>query len=85
MVAPRVELYTRRGCHLCDEAKADLLRLRDELPFALIEIDVDSDPALQQDYGMLVPVIVVDGRRISELRLELPALTELRRCLEGVR
>ena len=48
-------------------------------------IDVDSDPALQQDYGMLVPVIVVDGRRISELRLELPALTELRRCLEGVR
>lgn len=85
MVAPRVELYTRRGCHLCDEAKADLLRLRDELPFALIELDVDSDPALQQDYGMLVPVLVVDGRRLSELRLELPALAELRRCLEGVR
>lgn len=85
MVASRVELYTRRGCHLCEEAKDALLRLRDELPFALIEIDVDSDPALQQDYGLLVPVILVDGRRISELRLELPALAELRRCLEGVR
>lgn len=85
MVAPRVELYTRRGCHLCDEAKAALVHLRAERPFALKETDVDSDYALQQAYGLLVPVVVVDGRRISELRLSPAALAELRRCLEGVR
>lgn len=85
MVAPRVELFTRRGCHLCDEAKAELLALRATLPFTLAEIDVDTDPALQQAYGLLVPVIAVDGRRISELRLEAAARAELRRCLQGVR
>ena len=51
--------------------------------FALIELDVDSDPALQHDYGMLVPVIVV-GRRINELRWAARS-GRLRRCLEGVR
>ncbi len=85
MVAIRVELYTRRGCHLCDEAKAELHSLRAELPFTLVETDVDSDYALQQAYGLLVPVVVVDGRRISELRFAAPARAALRRCLEGVR
>ena len=85
MVAIRVELYTRRGCHLCDDAKAALLSLRAERPFELMETDVDSDYALQQAYALLVPVVVVDGRRISELRLDEPARLALRRCLEGVR
>jgi glutaredoxin len=85
MVAIRVELYTRRGCHLCDDAKAALLSLRAEQPFTLVETDVDSNYALQQAYGLLVPVIVVDGQRISELRFEEPARAALRRCLEGVR
>ena len=85
MAAIRVELYTRRGCHLCDEAKAVLLHLRAELPFALVETDVDSDFALQQAYGLLVPVIVVNGRRVSEGRVDETAHASLRRCLEGVR
>jgi glutaredoxin len=85
MVAIRVELFTRRGCHLCDDAKAVLLSLRAERPFELVETDVDANYALQQAYGLLVPVIVVDGRRVSELRVDEAARTALRRCLEGVR
>ena len=85
MAAIRVELYTRRGCHLCDDAKAVLLDLRAERPFALVETDVDSDYALQQAYGLLVPVIVVNGQRVSELRVDEKARAALHRCLEGVR
>lgn len=85
MVAIRVELYTRRGCHLCDDAKAVLLSLRAELPFALVETDVDSNYALQQAYGLRVPVVVVDGRCVCELRIDEPARAALRRSLEGVR
>lgn len=85
MVAIRVELYTRRGCHLCDDAKAALLSLRAEHPFELLETDVDSNFALREAYGLLVPVVVVDGQRISELRIDEPAHAALRRRLEGVR
>ena len=85
MVAIRVELYTRRGCHLCDDAKAVLLGLRAERCFELLETDVDSSYALQEAYGLLVPVVVVDGQRFSELRVTEPARAALRRRLEGVR
>ena len=85
MAAIRVELYTRRGCHLCDDAKAMLVGLRSERPFDLVETDVDTSYVLQQAYGLLVPVIVVDGRRVSELRSNEETRTALRRCLEGVR
>jgi glutaredoxin len=51
-------LYTRAGCHLCDEARAVLLRhgLQPEL------IDIDRDPELIARYGNCVPVVVIDGR-----------------------
>ena len=70
---------------MCDDAKAVLLDLRAERPFALVETDVDSDYALQQAYGLLVPVIVVNGQRVSELRVDEKARAALHRCLEGVR
>jgi glutaredoxin len=81
----RVELFTRLGCHLCEQAKAVLTELRAELPFSLLETDVDSNFALQQAYGLRVPVVVVDGRCISELRIDEAARASLRRLLEGVR
>ncbi|HWQ27940.1 MAG TPA: glutaredoxin family protein, partial [Dehalococcoidia bacterium] len=50
MEPPRrtVTLYTRKGCHLCDDALAMLRRLQDELDFQIRVVDVDSDPALAQ-------------------------------------
>jgi thiol-disulfide isomerase/thioredoxin len=74
--AVRVDLFGRRGCHLCDEAKAALLRIAAELPLALqvSEIDVDTDFALRERYGLLVPVVLIEGERASELRLDEAAV-----------
>ena len=66
----RLVLYTRAGCHLCDDAKEVLLRVRADAPFELAEIDVDGDPALAARYGEEVPVIVVDGHKHAKYFLD---------------
>jgi glutaredoxin len=81
----RVELFTRKGCHLCEDAREQLLALRAEVPFTLVETDVDSSYALKQAYGLRVPVVVFAGRCVSELRLAEGACADLRRALEGAR
>ena len=54
-----VTLYTRKDCHLCEQAKADLVALQDKYPHRLVEIDIDSDPALQKKYLLEIPVVEV--------------------------
>lgn len=54
-----VTLYTRKDCHLCEQAKADLQSLQVKHPHRLVEIDIDSDPALQKAYLVEIPVIEV--------------------------
>jgi glutaredoxin len=60
---PRVVvMYTRQGCHLCEQAWALLERLRRRHGFTLTATDVDTDPALAAEHGEHVPVVAVDGR-----------------------
>ena len=54
-----VTLYTRKECHLCDQARSDLESLQAEYPHRLVEIDIDMDPALQKAYLVEIPVIEV--------------------------
>lgn len=54
-----VRLYSRAGCHLCDEAAETLGRLAAEHPHRLETIDIDADPVLKARYGWVVPVVVV--------------------------
>jgi uncharacterized membrane protein len=54
-----ITLYTRKDCHLCDQAKADLNSLKEKFPHKLAEIDIDADPALQKAYLVEIPVIEV--------------------------
>ena len=54
-----VTLYTRKDCHLCEQAKADLESLQEKFPHRLVEIDIDSDPALQKKYLAEIPVVEV--------------------------
>ncbi len=64
-------LYTRPGCHLCDEARDAIAGLRGELsPFELREVDIDSDDTLLTAYLERIPVVEVDGAIISELVLD---------------
>ena len=71
---PRVTLYGRTDCHLCDEARTVVARVCADLGESFEEIDVDSDPALRERFTDEVPVTFVDGRqhdfwRVSESRL----------------
>jgi glutaredoxin len=61
-----VTLYTRPGCHLCDDARAALERVRERAPFALVEIDIERDDALHRAYLERIPVVELDGEELFE-------------------
>jgi glutaredoxin len=65
---PRVVLYGRPGCHLCEEARRLLAQLAEESPgFVLAEIDIDSDERLLGLFLERIPVIEIEGEVVSEL------------------
>ena len=70
----QVVLYGRPGCHLCDEARHLLERVQAELPFELLERDIESDAGLLRAYLERIPVVVIDGQELFELRVDEPAL-----------
>jgi glutaredoxin len=72
-------LYTRAGCHLCEEAKSELLPLLQEFGLGLREVDIDGDPDLQARYGEDVPVIFLNGRKVAKHSINP---WEFRRLLE---
>jgi glutaredoxin len=57
----RVTLYTRPGCHLCEEAKQAMLAARCAGEYRLEEIDIDLDPNLVRRYGWDIPVVLING------------------------
>ena len=61
-----VTLYGKPGCHLCDDARRTIAQVREELPFALEEVDVSLDPVLHARYGERIPVVEVDGEELFE-------------------
>ncbi len=70
----QVVLYTRAGCHLCEEAHERLEGARRRWGFSLSVVDIDGDPDLVRAHGERVPVVVVDGTvrlwgRINEVLL----------------
>jgi glutaredoxin len=70
----RVTLYSRPGCHLCDDARVVVERVCADLGETYDEVDIDTDVALQDRFNDEVPVTFVDGRqhdfwRVDEQRL----------------
>jgi glutaredoxin len=72
-----VTLYGKAGCHLCEDAKAEIEALRTERNFNLTEVDVSLDPVLQRRYGERIPVIEVNGEEVFELGVDRLALGRL--------
>lgn len=73
-MSARVTLYTRPGCHLCEDARAVVARVCEELGESFAEVDITTDEDLQDRYGEEIPVTLVDGRqhdfwRVDENRL----------------
>jgi glutaredoxin len=75
---PEVVLYGRPGCHLCEDARELLERVRAELPFTLVERDIERDDALLRAYLERIPVIALDGEELFDLFVDE---AELRRRL----
>ncbi|AYG03828.1 glutaredoxin family protein [Gryllotalpicola protaetiae] len=82
---PRITLYSKPGCHLCEDARSvvdDVVgRLEASISVSVEEIDILGDPALQTRYGEEIPVVLIDGKmhtywRVDPARLE-KALKEL--------
>jgi len=68
--APRVTLYSRPGCHLCDDARAVIAEVCAELEEAYVEISIDDDVELQRRFGEEIPVTFVDGRQHDFWRVD---------------
>jgi glutaredoxin len=73
-MSARVTLYSKPGCHLCDDARAVVERVCVELGESYDEVSILEDPELQERYGEEIPVTLVDGRqhnfwRVDEARL----------------
>ncbi|MBI4538284.1 MAG: glutaredoxin family protein [Gemmatimonadetes bacterium] len=66
----RIEIFTKRDCHLCDVAKAALLRVQREVPFELREIDIESSAELYVAYKERIPVIAIDGKPAFQFRVD---------------
>jgi glutaredoxin len=80
MPIARLTLYSRPGCHLCDDMKAAVRRVARDVPFTLEEVDISTDPALEAQYGVEIPVLLVNGKKAAKYRIDD---RELRRILEG--
>ena len=72
--APRLQLLTRAGCHLCVTAAETLERIGAEAGLVPELVDVDADPELQAEFGDRVPVVLVDGREHSYFTVDVPRL-----------
>jgi len=73
-VSAAVTLYGRPGCHLCDEARETLLRVRSEAPFELLEIDIECDDELFKRYLERIPVVCLNGEELFEFHVDEAAL-----------
>lgn len=65
-----VTIYSRPGCHLCDEAKASIHAAGCDDDFALVEIDIDTDPRLLDLYCDDIPVIFINGIKVFKHRVD---------------
>lgn len=70
----RLTLLSRPGCHLCDDARAVVVRVADDLGIDLDERDITQDAELAARWSEYIPVVLVDGQvhdfyRVDEARL----------------
>jgi len=65
-----VTLYTRPGCHLCEDAKLAISPLLAEFHAVLREVNIDEDPQLKALYGHDIPVIFIGSHKAAKHRVD---------------
>ena len=79
-MTPRLTLYSRQDCCLCDEMKAVITQVAVTVPFEMEEIDIDGDAVLRARYNDEVPVLFIDGRKAFKYRAtEVELIRKLKR------
>ena len=69
-----VTLYTRAGCHLCEQAAAGLEALARELPIEVHPVDIDADPALLARFNDTAPAIAISDEVVTSAPVDLDAV-----------
>jgi glutaredoxin len=81
----RLTIYSKPGCHLCEEMKGlvhRVLRQPAQDGIAIDEIDISTDQTLLDQYGLEIPVLLIDGKKVAKYRVsevELMRMIEKRR------
>ena len=72
----KLTIYSKPGCHLCDEMKAIVERvLEGRSQISLEQVDISGDPALFERYGLELPVLLIDGKKAAKYRIAEGELT----------
>jgi glutaredoxin len=79
----RVTLYTRAGCHLCEDARKAIDAVRTREPFDFEIVDIDGDVELRRLYDYEVPVIAIDGVKAFKYRVSEAELLKKLRARRG--
>ena len=83
IAGPRdITLYTRPGCHLCDEAKQTIAPLAEKYDAPIREVNIDEDSVLRARYNEEVPVLFLGSKKIAKFKVDEE---QLRRRLERVK
>ncbi len=77
----RLTIYSKPGCHLCDDMKALVHRVlaahANSHAMTLDEIDISTDPALLDRYGLEIPVLMIDGTKVAKYRVSEEELVQM--------
>ena len=78
-------MYSRPGCHLCDDMKALVERVTLSMPepATITVIDISTDPELEAQYGLEIPVLLVNGRKAAKYRVTELELRQILRSRHG--
>jgi glutaredoxin len=71
LTKPHVIVYSRPGCHLCDEAKLAITSAGCDDRFTFEEINIESDPELLRKYRYDIPVVMIDGAEAFRHRVDV--------------
>ncbi|HVM97507.1 MAG TPA: glutaredoxin family protein [Candidatus Acidoferrales bacterium] len=81
MATPSITIYSRPDCHLCEEMQAVVAPLAAQVGATVEVVDIGSNPELEARFGMEIPVLFVDGRKVAKFRI---TGTDLRRHLRSL-
>lgn len=66
----QIDIYSRPGCHLCDEAKDVIERVRRRFGFSIRVVNIETDPELEKQYGEEIPVVFINGNKAFKYHVD---------------